>query len=491
MPASILIAIKGYQDSYITSKPEITFFKKIYKRYSNFALECMPQQFNITPDFGTRVTCTISKNADLISKMYLVVDLPPIGKFIDYIGDSGTGNSKIAACAWCKNIGFQLIKSVELEIGGKIIDRHYSDWLNIWSELTTSLSKKRGLDKMIGNVQELTQFSNGKKGYRLYIPLMFYFCRNPSLALPIIALSNADVKVNIEFNTLDNCLILAPSHYIYIIEDIVNLEKNDILMQTVLNVNYYVRFIYFDILDKRLYYVKITPEAFDSSTPIISTTSGFTITPSSSENLYLDKNRYFPNTISLSLSSATLLVDYIYVDINERLKFSKTNHTYIIDTLQFDNDKIIYHSNNKIKLGYNNSCKELIFRGQYEYFNNGYSLDVFNYTSYDTTTIIKNATLLLNGQERISSDSSKFFELLQVFNSHTSSSSPGIYCYSFSLKPEDLRITGTCNLSKMDDIVLQISVDTGVSYNRPMKIRVYAVTLNVLKIINGVCTLEF
>jgi hypothetical protein len=95
----------------------------------------------------------------------------------------------------------------------------FSSIINIYSELTTPISKRRGLNKMIGNVPEIYENTNGKKGYLLYIPLMFWFCRNYNMALPIIALDNSDVKINVEFNQLDDCLILSPSHYIIIEED--------------------------------------------------------------------------------------------------------------------------------------------------------------------------------------------------------------------------------------------------------------------------------
>ena len=260
MPAGVFqLGLTAYPETFLFSDPQITFYKQVYKRHTNFAVEPITQFFNVKPDFGSRVTCTISKIADLIGKIYLVVNLPPIGKFIDFPGEEGQGNSNIASCAWCKKIGWNLIKQVELEIGGSIIERQYGDWLNIYSELTTSISKRRGLNKMIGNIPEIYENTNGKKGYLLYIPLMFWFCRNYNMALPIIALDNSDIKINIEFNQLDDCLILSPSHYIIIEEDIINFKKDEIIKQEYQNDIFYARFNYFDVINKRLYYTKITP----------------------------------------------------------------------------------------------------------------------------------------------------------------------------------------------------------------------------------------
>jgi hypothetical protein len=491
---TLQLVMTGFQDLYITYQPQITFFKQVYKQYSSFAIESIPQNFNVLPDFGTRVTCTISKNADLIAKTYLVVEIPPIGTFSDYSGDStGSGNSNIAQCAWVEKIGFQLIKTVELEIAGQIIDRQYGDWMNIWSELSTPISKVDGLNKMIGNVSNLTKFTNGKSGYLLWIPLMFYFCRNPSLAFPLVALENADVKINVEFNSIDDCLTLAPSHYILINEDMVYMQPNDLIMQMVNNIIYYARFVYYDILNKRFYYTKITPEAFNQNYTIQSVKNNYIVTPVDIERLYLDKNRYFPQILGLSLTSAILMVDYIYLQPEERVRFARNDHTYIIDTIQFDNEKILYHAHNKIKLAYTNPCKEIIFRGNYDYFNSGYSNDKFNYTNAPSDvmqlSLIKNLQFLLNGQERVKLTENTYYEWLQIFTNHTKMNTIGIGCYSFALKPEDSMITGSCNFSKMDDIVLQVTIDKGVSYTRPIKIRVYAVILNIMKLTNGLIEL--
>jgi hypothetical protein len=496
MPGGALqLVLTGYADTFLVSDPQITFFRQVYKRHTNFAVEPIPQYFNVKPDFGSRVTCTISKIADLINKIYLVVNLPPIGKFIDYPDEEGEGNSKIASCAWTKKIGWNLIKQVELEIGGNIIERQYGDWLNIYTELTVPISKRKGLDKMIGNIPEIYENTNGKKAFLLYIPLMFWFCRNVNMSLPIIALDNSDVKINIEFNQLDDCLILSPSHYITINEDLVNLKTNEIIKQEYQNNIYYARFNYFDIITKKLYYTKITPEQFITNVNIIGVQSKYIITPINNEKLYLDKNRYFSHIINLSLNSAYLLVDYIYLDILERINFAKREHTYLIDYIQFDNDKLLFHSNNKIKLGYKNPVKEIIFRGNYDYLIKGYSKEFFNYTNntyeLEGENIIKRASILLNGQDRIKEKTNNYFEYIQNYQYHTVYDNIGINTYNFSLKPEDSIPSGTCNFSNCDDIVINLTLDKGISYKRPIKIKIYAFTYNVLKIANGLAKILF
>lgn len=152
-----------------TGNPQITFFKVVYRRHTNFAIESIEQTFNGTVQFGQRVTATISRNADLIWKIYLQMDLPAVAKA------GGT-------VAWTRNVGNVLMDNIEIEIGGQRIDKHYGDWLNLWNELTQTAEHSDGYDVMIGNTTALTTAAASQAQTRLYIPLMFWFNRNPGLA---------------------------------------------------------------------------------------------------------------------------------------------------------------------------------------------------------------------------------------------------------------------------------------------------------------------
>lgn len=161
----------------------------MYRRHTNFAIEAIEQTFNGTIDFGRKVTSTISRNGDLIWKIYLQVDMPLIAKA------GGT-------VAWTRNVGHVMIDNVELEIGGQRIDKHYGDWLHIWNELQQDQGKVAGFNVMIGNTTALTTPAASIAADRLYIPLQFWFCRNAGLALPLIALQYHEVKINLELRTL-------------------------------------------------------------------------------------------------------------------------------------------------------------------------------------------------------------------------------------------------------------------------------------------------
>jgi hypothetical protein len=172
-----LVAI-GAQDVHLTGNPQISFFKVVYRRHTNFSMESIEQSFNGTAKPGSRVTCTISRNGDLVTNMWLEVDMGTKTGFVN-------------------SVGHALIEYVELEIGGQRIDKHYGEWLEIWSELTLPEEKRQGFKEMIGrrDSSSVTTMQNQK----LYIPLQFFFCRNPGLALPLIALQYHEVKLNIKF----------------------------------------------------------------------------------------------------------------------------------------------------------------------------------------------------------------------------------------------------------------------------------------------------
>ena len=174
----------GAQDVYLTGNPQITFFKVVYRRHTNFAIEAIQQTFNGNPGYGNRVTCQISRNGDLIHRMYLTVDM-------------SEETSKV-----CPYFGLRLIDYVELEIGGQKIDKQYSHWMYIWNELSLPYSKREGYKKMVGGDGDVLSESSNDQ---LYIPLEFWFCRNVGLALPLIALQYHEVKVNILFQTSEKC----------------------------------------------------------------------------------------------------------------------------------------------------------------------------------------------------------------------------------------------------------------------------------------------
>lgn len=301
--------------------------------------------------------------------------------------------------AWHPYLGHNLIEEVSIEIGGQTIDKHYGTWLNIWNDLTQTSEKEDGYKKMVGNTVGMTSNSadplpgdnntDGTPEYTMYVPLQFWFCRNPGLALPLIALQYHEVKFNITFANF--------------------------------NENLYVK--------------------------------GASLTAISAPNL-----------------EASLYVDYIYLDTDERRQFAQVQHEYLIEQLQFTGAETVTAGAYKSKLALNHPCKELIWVVQ-EAGNTAAP------TSYKTVT---SAKLQLNGQDRFSERDGAYFNLVQPYQHHTSIPSDGVYVYSFALNPEQHQPSGTVNMSRIDNATLQLTVGAGGS------LKVFAVNYNVLRIMAGI-----
>jgi len=338
----------GAQDVYLTGNPQITFWKVTYRRYTNFAIESIEQTFNGQADFGRRVTCIISRNGDLAYRTYLQVTLPEINQLMGSAANVTSGNNAVYA-RWLDYPGEQLIAQVEVEIGGQRIDRQYGDWMHIWNQLTMTSEQQRGYFKMIGNTTQLTFITdpsfadvdgpcdsnaprqvcaprNALPETTLYIPLQFWFCTNPGLALPLIALQYHEVKINLDIRPIDECLWAV----------------------TTLSCNT-TRYA--------------APGALNAATGLYAT-SGNSAGPYANQNA----NQYSVSTpvsatiaYNQSLVAASLYVDYVFLDTDERRRFAQNPHEYLITQLQFTGDESVGSSSNKIKLNFNHPVKELIW----------------------------------------------------------------------------------------------------------------------------------
>jgi hypothetical protein len=197
MPAGgglLQLVATGKQDNFLTGNPQISFFKMVYRRHTNFAVESQPMYFDGTPNFGQRITCLVPRRGDLLGRIYLDVTLPQIKD------TTGTPLSYTNA------IGHALIQEITFEVGEQEIDRQTGEWMEIWTQFTTSASQRAALNEMIGRVEPYNvvtiQPGASSEGLRLLIPLQFYFCNNPGLYLPLIALQYSPIRINITLRPL-------------------------------------------------------------------------------------------------------------------------------------------------------------------------------------------------------------------------------------------------------------------------------------------------
>ena len=479
----------GAQDIYLTGNPQITFFKVVYRRHTNFSMESIKQTFNGTADFGGDVSATISRNGDLVYRMYLEHDV--------------LFTSAVAANTYiniCSNYGSNLIKECELEIGGQRIDKHYSHWHSVYSQLTEfnpsgafnnginhkdttvvpahgpppfatgSVVKSTLFNTMSGNGGAVTTGLHGTNDIdvhvgswavhsdaddssptppnaagadtartKIFVPLYFWFCRNPGLALPLIALQYHEVKVNMTFETSINLACES--------QETVHNDADDIL----------------------------------GNNPAQGLTIAYSATTPTSKDF-------------------KLWCDYIYLDTDERRRFAQVSHEYLIEQVQFQR----YSSETTLDLNFNHPVKELIWTSANNTNTSG-SKSISNFIPVATAssvtrvqqlvstsnrepkTLSGDFQLKLNGHDRFKERDFKYFTRTQVWEHHTgygsTINSDAIAVYSFSLKPEEHQPSGTCNFSRIDNA--QLIASTSDDYN------VYAVNYNVLRIMSGMGGLAY
>jgi len=199
MGAGTLVELiaRGSQDTFLIGNPQFSYFKSVYRRHTNFAIEPIRQIFTESPDFGKRVTCIIDKKADLLGDIILEIELPGLN---DYV--SNTGN--INTLSWTNGIGNFILDWVELQIGGEPIDRIPGNLLDAWMELTTELGIKNSFYTMVGKFPSFIN-STQTGALKLLVPLPFWFCRSVDRALPLISMQYVEIKIVVQFKTFDKC----------------------------------------------------------------------------------------------------------------------------------------------------------------------------------------------------------------------------------------------------------------------------------------------
>lgn len=525
MPGGLIqLVAYGVEDLYLTGEPQITFFKILYRRHTNFSVESVMQHFSSIANFGESVSCTISRSGDLVGKIFLYAEIPSLPKFIN----QNTGEEDhIKKIAWVNNLGYALIQDITIEIGGKIIDKQYGEWMYIWSQVSNR--QNESLDKMLGNVPKIYEFSNGKAGYQLYIPLEFWFCRNTGLYLPLISLASSDIKLNINFRRLEECYRIGPTHSLDILEDIIPFKHGDYIEQTIKGYTIYGYVIDYDFLQKKLYYIKINNPSSNKNTFEAYQYAICGIKNNINDNnnipkdvlhntnyvnnveyrIYNCKTKSFctpkPNSREMieqtnlqqkiKLGNCFLYVDYVYLDNDERNKFSKSNHEYLIEQIQFNQELFVKSSNVKMNLALNHPCKAFYWVAQLDgLVGPGTINDIFNYTESYTNAnigIVDRAIMYLNGKERFSERSWKYFNLVEPYQHHYRGPNIGINVYSPSINPEEHQPSSAINMSKIDDITMQMKLSNSINSQNTAKIRLYTINYNVLRICFNMAGLVF
>lgn len=474
----IYLVSRGKKDMYFNMNPDITFFKAVYKRHTNFSTENINQYFKTTPDFETRVSSTISKNAELLGRTYLYVELPSIPK-----SSNTTLPKNIKKFRWIDKIGYGIIKYADISIEGERITRTTYDWLNIESKITIKKGLEKALNIMIGNVPELTELTTFKNSYKLKIPLNFWFCKESGLYLPLVSMYHNDVNIDIEFNSLKNCYIESPNRYIIINEDFVLFDDGEYFEQTINGKITKGIFRYFDTTNKYLYYDYVNGD-FTQNYDIIGANNNFIVTMAIDTIVVKDETFF---KITPSLVSAYLATDYVYLDDAERDFFRRKNHHYIIPNTEIITEQTINNSNFQFKINIKNPSKALFWRFILQ--SNIKTNNIFDY-SMDGKSIVEKMVLVINSNERVEIYDKEYFDLVEKFKSKLNTGKY-IYMYSFSLEPFNNQPTGTMNFSKVDNAYLQLTLNKSINHQNPVNAIGFNYHINIFKIIDGRAGTEF
>jgi len=423
----------GAQDIYLTGNPQITFFKVVYRRHTNFSMEAIEQTLNgSASQGGSSLDCTISRNGDLVTRLWLDVVMPA--------AVLGGGTATTEYTNWTNNTGHALLKSCEIEIGGQLIDRHYSQWLDVWNELSDHHEAEwSGLNKHAAKNTYFTIGGRGSAGStttlpqtQLYVPLQFWFCKNPGLALPLIALQYHEVKVKII--TRATAALMNSDHS----GNFTSLTVGDP------TVKLWADYIYLDT-DERRRFAQVSHEYLIEQ---------------------LQRQTGSRNTLDLNLNHPvkeliwTVQADSASAEVD--LTLASTDATANVDsTVANGNDYFCYSSVRP-------SAERTVMNGQSS--NEGFT----------------DFSLELNGHERFAKRDATYFRTCQPLQAGHKIPTKHIYCYSFALKPEEHQPSGTCNFSRIDNAQMMF---TGIPASSTLT--VYAVNYNVLRIMSGMGGLAY
>lgn len=202
----------GAQDVYLTGDPEITFFKVVYRRYTNFAIETIALAFTGNPDFGKQCNVLITRNGDLVTRMYLKIQLGALmmSKNVATLSAEERGRYLFA---FVRELGNYIIDDIRFEIGGTQIDKHWGHWMSTWHDLTKDVNNNPAYRALVGDVDELTALRSPNEAgylsnpYLLFTPLIFWCNTNTGLALPLIALQYHEVRLWFQFNKFSDLII--------------------------------------------------------------------------------------------------------------------------------------------------------------------------------------------------------------------------------------------------------------------------------------------
>ncbi len=418
----------GKANKYITGNPQTSFFKDVYYRHTNFAMESIPCVFNtsINNNSDTNVSVIIHKSGDLVNDVYLEFELELTttslsgGKYINFTNSTG----------------YAIIKHVTLLLNNEEIDKHYGEWFDIWDELTTNNNKQDILVNKHQAKYAYLKSNNDTTKLKCYVPLQFWFCRNPGLALPLIALQRVTVSMNFLFRNPHK--LINTDH-----------TSGSISISYSKQPKLYVNYIFLDSKERKDFASKkhqylIEQVQFNGNHTLV-------------ENNEINFNNIVKEIIWITRKKVVGTENTIN-NLNTSTKCNAYKNTY--KSIKHNNDYFNYMTDNS------NNIEYLFGNKQYESFSD--------------------VELFINGSSRFDKRNASYFRTIQPYQYHTKIPNKYIYCYSFALKPEEHQPSGICNVSKLKSVQLKL-----YNPNPDMDILIFGFSYNLLRIMDGMGGLAY
>lgn len=464
----------GAQDVYLTGQPKVTFFQAVYKRHTNFAMENIQQTVNGTTTNSGRVSVTIARNGDLVGNMY--VSLLPI------TANTTSNNNAFDTC-W---IAERALADIEMTIGGQRIDKHYQTWWRLYAEVFLNESDKYCWGKMVSTGAQLSAIAatsiNGNQP-RVYLPLLFFFNRNPGLYLPLIALQYHEVRLDFDLT----------SYY-------TSYFSTDFQV--------WANYVYLDTEERR----RFAQKGHEYLIEQVQHTGGDSTTAT------------YDTFQLIRLSFNHPVKEFVWCYINPNASTTANlnalwNFSTATQNVQVTVNTATYVNSNNYVLPHLSGVPHLYFNGgnqpqsgagfatgtpaafgtqgqanTYTWIEEGYPSSSSGQRLVDTmyeTGPLNQFKIILNGQDRFKEQLGKYFNQYQPFVYHSGCPYVGIYVYSFALQPEEHQPTGTCNFSRIDNAQVAVSVKAGGISGAAPQQKLFAVNYNILRIQSGMGGLAF
>lgn len=379
---------QGKQDIYLTGNPQTSFFKFVYRRHTNFSIESMPMYFDGTPNFGQRIVCTIPRRGDLLGQVFLDITLPQI-----FVDNSST------ILSYVNSVGHALIQEISIEVGEQEIDKQTGEYMEIWTQLTTTATQRDALNVMLGRIDTNFIQPNNYGPMRVIVPLQFWFCKTSGNYLPLIALQYHPVRIVVKLRNLQELFYVDSSENILSDVCTIKATQNGVMP----TIQAWGDFVYLDVEERRKF-VEVAHEYL------------------------IDQVQYtslLPATANTSRFTARL-------DFNHPMK------------------ELLW------------VVQRNLMRQTHEHFNWS-SFSMFDTSGSAQDNIVSAVLQFDGQDRFDERDSTYFRIIQPYQHHTTTPVNSFIYNYSFALKPEDVQPSGSANASRMDSIVLNMEMNQTVN----------------------------